>query len=67
MAPLCGGGGPGGGGGCTGGPDKGCWEFMGIPLPFAPGPILPLRGTGLGAPPGADMVINKSGEPVGNG
>lgn len=29
--------------------------------PFAPGPMLPLRGAGLGAPPGADMAIT-SGE-----
>lgn len=29
--------------------------------PFAPGPMLPLRGAGLGAPPGADMAI-ASGE-----
>lgn len=28
-----------------------------MPLPFAPGPMLPLRGAGLGAPPGADMAI----------
>lgn len=28
-----------------------------MPPPFAPGPMLPLRGAGLGAPPGADMAI----------
>lgn len=56
MAPLWGGGGP-GVDGCIGVPDKGCWEFI-IPLPFAPGPMLPLRGTGLGAPPGADIAID---------
>lgn len=30
---------------------------MGMPPPFAPGPRLPLRGAGLGAPPGADIAI----------
>lgn len=28
-----------------------------MPPPFAPGPMLPLRGAGLGAPPGADMAF----------
>lgn len=33
---------------------------MGILPPFAPGPMLPLRGAGLGAPPGADMAISSA-------
>lgn len=31
---------------------------MGIALP--PGPMLPLRGAGLGAPPGADMIVESN-------
>lgn len=59
MAPLGGGGGPGVGAECTGVPDSGCWEGMDmLPLLFVPpGPMLPLRGAGLGAPPGADMAM----------
>lgn len=31
----------------------GCWCGIGTP----PGPMLALRGAGLGAPPGADMIV----------
>ena len=54
MAPLGGGGGgPGVGAGTGGVAGMDCWGGMDIP---PPGPMLPLRGTGLGAPPGADMA-----------
>lgn len=46
IAPLAGGGGP---VGVVA--DIDCWGAM------PPGPILPLRGAGLGAPPGADMAL----------
>ena len=52
MAPLGAGAGPGVGPGVVDCID--CWGGMDIPPP--PGPILPLRGAGLGAPPGADMA-----------
>lgn len=34
----------------------GCCDMDMLP-PFAPGPMLPPRGAGLGAPPGADIAI----------
>ncbi|KAJ5824673.1 Mediator complex subunit Med11 [Penicillium robsamsonii] len=55
IAPLGGALGPGVGVEWTGVPGNGCWEGI-IPLPFTPGPMLPLRGPGLGAPPGADII-----------
>ncbi len=53
IAPL-GGGGAGPGVGAPTGVEAICCWWEGIDTP-APGPILPLRGAGLGAPPGADM------------
>ncbi|OQE41892.1 hypothetical protein PENCOP_c004G02436 [Penicillium coprophilum] len=55
IAPLGGALGPGVGVEWTGVPGNGCWEGI-IPFPFTPGPMLPLRGPGLGAPPGADII-----------
>ncbi|OJJ39784.1 hypothetical protein ASPWEDRAFT_169608 [Aspergillus wentii DTO 134E9] len=55
MAPLGGGGGPGVGAPTGGVPAIGCWG--GIDMPPPPGPMLPPRGAGLGAPPGADMAL----------
>ncbi|KAJ5365454.1 Mediator complex subunit Med11 [Penicillium concentricum] len=55
KAPLGGALGPGVGVEWTGVPGNGCWEGI-IPFPFTPGPMLPLRGPGLGAPPGADII-----------
>lgn len=53
MAPLGGGGGgPGVVVGTGGVAAMDCW---GMDMP-PPGPMLPLRGAGLGAPPGADMA-----------
>lgn len=31
-------------------------DCCGMDMPFPPGPMLALRGAGLGAPPGADMA-----------
>lgn len=55
IAPLGGGGGGPGVGAPTGVVfPMGCWGGIDIPPP--PGPMLALRGAGLGAPPGADMA-----------
>lgn len=57
MAPLGGALGPGVGAEWTGVPGREPWDGMFTPFPFGlPGPMLPLRGPGLGAPPGADII-----------